>query len=224
MLKPDAEIWVTSEGAGPWPAALASSAWRTRPALTHENHRYWYLTAPVRLETDVTPLTTPNESQLLGYIAVAWRKEPLNQIRSGLFVLNGSIALILAVGISLGLQYFLRRLTGPLGHLAHVIQRLQNGEVGVRAAVAGPAEIREIGRMFNALLEGLERHRRELEQHRTELERHRLELESIVEIRTQELRAARDAALTATRYKSEFMAAMTHEMRSRSNPSSATPK
>ncbi|MBS1222705.1 MAG: hypothetical protein H6R23_2325 [Proteobacteria bacterium] len=213
VLKPDAEIWAMSAGAGPWPPALASSEWRNRPALTHENHRYWYFAAPVRLETDVTPLTTPSGSQLLGYIAVAWRKEPLLQLRSGLFVLNGGLALILAVGISLGLQYFLRRLTDPLDHLAQVIQRLQNGEVGARAAVAGPAEIREIGRMFNALLEGLERHRTELERHRTELERHRTELESIVEIRTQELRSARDAALTAERYKSEFMAAMTHEMR-----------
>ena len=213
VLKPDTEIWAMSEGAGPWSSASASSEWRIRPALTHENQRYWYFAAPVRLETDVTPLTTPNESQLLGYVAVAWRKEPLSQLRSGLFVLNGGIALLLAVGISIGFQYLLRRLTGPLGQLAHVIQRLQNGEVGVRAAVAGPAEIREISPMFNALLDGLERHRTELEQHRTALERHRTELESIVEIRTQELRAARDAALTAARYKSEFMAAMTHEMR-----------
>ena len=213
VLKPDAEIWATSAGAGPWPPALASGAWRNRPALTHENHRYWYFAAPVRLETEVTPLTTPSGSQLLGYIAVAWRKEPLLQLRSGLFVLNGGLALILAVGISIGLQYFLRRLTDPLDHLAQVIQRLQKGEAGARAAVAGPAELREIGRMFNALLEGLERHRTELERHRTELERHRTELESIVEIRTQELRSARDAALTAERYKSEFMAAMTHEMR-----------
>jgi signal transduction histidine kinase len=213
VLEPDAELWAMSEGADPWPPALSASAWRTRPALTAETSGYWYFAAPVRLETDVTPLATPRESQLLGYIAVVWRKELLIQLQGGLFVLNGGIALVLAVGIGIGLQYFLRRLTDPLGHLAHVIQRLQQGEAGVRAAVAGPAEIREIGRMFNALLDGLERQRRALEQHRTELERHRLELESIVEIRTQELRAARDAALTAARYKSEFMAAMTHEMR-----------
>jgi signal transduction histidine kinase len=206
VLKPDAEMWAMSDGADPWPPPLASSEWRTRPALADETSGDWYFAAPVRLETEVTPLATPRESQLLGYIAVVWRKEPLIALQGWLFVLNGGIALLLAVGISIGLQYFLRRLTGPLDQLAHVIQRLQQGEVGVRAAVAGPAEIREIGRMFNALLEGLERHR-------TELERHRIELESIVEIRTQELRAARDAALTAERYKSEFMAAMTHEMR-----------
>lgn len=32
-------------------------------------------------------------------------------------------------------------------------------------------------------------------------------------VRTLELREARDAALTAARHKSEFVAAMTHEMR-----------
>ncbi|MGH8578837.1 MAG: sensor histidine kinase, partial [Gammaproteobacteria bacterium] len=38
-------------------------------------------------------------------------------------------------------------------------------------------------------------------------------LESVVRIRTQEALAARDAALTADRHKSEFLATVTHEMR-----------
>jgi signal transduction histidine kinase len=90
-------------------------------------------------------------------------------------------------------------LTDPLSDLAGVMRRVQGGEEDVRATVTGPAEIREIGRVFNALL--------------ARLEQHRAALEAAVEIRTLELREARDAALIATRYKSEFVAAMTHEMR-----------
>ncbi len=212
-LKPDGEIWAMSDGADPWPPVPASSDWRARAALVDETPDRWYFLAPVRLQTDVTPMATPDQSQLLGYLAVVWRKAPLLQVQSGLFVLNGTIALILAFGIGVGFQYFLRRLTDPLDRLARVIQRLRAGETGARTSVAGPAETREIGRMFNALLDDIDRHRAELEHHRQQLERQHKEMESLVEMRTQDLRAARDAALTAARYKSEFMAAMTHEMR-----------
>lgn len=206
LLKPTTETWVVSDRAGHrWPA-LSGSEWQVRSTLTHENQRTWYFAAPVRLEADVTPLATFNESQLLGYIRVAWRKEPLIVLQRGLFILNGGIALSLAIGISVGLLYFLRRLTDPLNQLVSVMRRLRQGEAGARAIITGPTETREMGQMFNALLD-------ELEQQRTALERHQKELESIVTLRTQDLRAARDAALTATRYKSEFMAAMTHEMR-----------
>ncbi|CDI04802.1 putative Histidine kinase [Candidatus Competibacter denitrificans Run_A_D11] len=147
-----------------------------------------------------------NETQLLGYVAVAWRKAPLAQLRGWLFALNGAIALVLAAGIFAALQVFLRRLTDPLDRLAGVMRRMQAGETGARAAVTGPAETCEIGRVFNDLLD-------RLEQHRAALEQHRAALESEVVMRTQDLSAARDLALTADRYKSAFLATMSHEMR-----------
>ena len=200
LLKPDAETWATSAGAGRWPPALPSSEWRTHAAPTNEDSDAWYFAAPVRTGTeDVSPMVARSQPQLLGYVLIAWRKAPLAQLRSGLFVLNGGIALALAVGISVGLHSFLRRLTEPLDHLAGVMRRVQAGETGVRAAVVGPAETRDMGRVFNALM--------------ARLEQHWAELESEVLIRTQELRAARDLALTADRYKSAFLAAMSHEMR-----------
>lgn len=213
ILKPSAETWVASSRAGCGLPPLAGSAGQSRPERVEEDRLCWYFVAPVRLETDASPLTAPRESRLLGYLAVAWRKEPLRQVQSGLLALNGAVALILALGIGVGIQYVLRRLTEPLDRLARVIQRLRAGETGARTPVAGPAETREIGRAFNALLDDIERHRAALERHRAQLERQRRELESLVEMRTQDLRAARDAALTAARYKSEFMAAITHEMR-----------
>ena len=199
LLKPDAEVWATSTGSAPWPGGFASREWRTPAALAGEDAEYWFFAAPVRSGTTGSPLAVRSEAQLLGYVAVAWRKAPLAQLRTWLFVLNGSLALVLAAGIFAALHAFLHRLTEPLDSLAGVMRRMQDGETSVRASVAGPAEIREIGQVFNGLME--------------RLEQHRVVLESAVTIRTQELCEARDAALIATRYKSEFMAAMTHEMR-----------
>jgi signal transduction histidine kinase len=207
LLKPDAEPWVASPDAGRWPPVPRSREGPTPAAPIHEDRDCWYFVAPVRVGADETsPVLARTQPQLLGYVAVAWRKAPLAQLRTGLFVLNGGIALVLAVGIFAALEVFLRRLTVPLDQLAGVMRRIQAGETGPRAAVAGPAETREIGRVFNALLE-------RLEQHRAALEQHRAALESEVWLRTQELRAARDLALTADRYKSAFLAAMSHEMR-----------
>lgn len=142
------------------------------------------------------PERGPNYSATLRSLGA---KAPLAQLRGWLFVLNGVIALALALVIGVGLHYFLRRLTEPLNSLADVMRRIQHGGTRVRADVAGPAETREIGRVFNALLE--------------RLDQHQAVLESEVLMRTQELRAARDLALTADRYKSAFLAAMSHEMR-----------
>ena len=207
LLKPDAKPWVTSPGAGHWPPVPPAREGRSRATLIHEDHDGWYFSAPVRTGAEeVSPMVARNETQLLGYVVVAWRKAPLTQWRTWLFVLNGSIALMLAVGIFAALQGFLRRLTGPLDQLVGVMQRIQAGAYGVRAAIAGPAETREIGRVFNDLLD-------RLEQHRAALEQHRAALESEVVMRTQDLSAARDLALTADRYKSAFLAAMSHEMR-----------
>lgn len=201
LLKPDAETWAASAAAGQEKIATHSGAWQDRLALAGEDRDCWYFTAPVRTSaTTLSPLEVQAyPSKLLGFVQVAWRKAPLSEIRFWLLALNGLVALTLALGVIGLFQVFLRRLTDPLGDLVGVMCRMQAGEEGARASVAGPAEIREIGQVFNSLM--------------ARLEQHRAALESAVLVRTLELREARDAALTAARYKSEFMAAMTHEMR-----------
>ncbi|HCK80990.1 MAG TPA: hypothetical protein DIC59_05935 [Candidatus Competibacteraceae bacterium] len=206
LLKPDAEVWVSSTGAGPWPPAPPANR-LSRATLAHEDRDCWYFVAPVRTgANDLSPLAARGDDQLLGYVLIGWRKTPLSHLLGWLFVINGALAVALAAAIFAALHAFLRRLTGPLDHLAGVMRRMRDGETNARVNVAGPAETREIGLVFNSLLERLERNR-------IALERQRALLESEVRIRTQDLSAARDLALTADRHKSAFLAAMTHEMR-----------
>ena len=206
FLKPSGESWVASGNTDCKLPRFSKEIEIAYPQLIKENQYCWLFVAPVQLQIDNNPLTELREPQLLGYLVIAWRKEVLLQLQSGFLLINGVVTLIVVFGIGLGFQVVLRRLIAPLNHLSLVIRQLHAGAVGTRTPVAGPADIRDMGRMFNALLDDVERHRAALEQQQKELE-------SLVTMRTQDLRAARDAALTAMRYKSEFMAAITHEMR-----------
>jgi len=200
LLEPNAGPLVGPSEAGARLLAGTPGAWRQRAALAGEDRACWHFAAPVRTHPlAISPLEARRTPELLGYIYIAWEKAPLFAVRAWLVAVSGVIALAMAA-LAIGwLQHYLRRLTDPLSDLAGVMQRMRGGEEDVRATVTGPVEIREIGRAFNELM--------------ARLERHRAALEAAVEIRTLELREARDAALTAARYKSEFMAAMTHEMR-----------
>jgi signal transduction histidine kinase len=92
-----------------------------------------------------------------------------------------------------------KRLTDPLDHLAEVMRQLKEGRAKVRAELKGPAEVVAIASVFNELL--------------THVETEALTLEREVEARTRELRSASEMARAAVRYKSVFMATVTHEMR-----------
>ena len=101
----------------------------------------------------------------------------------------------------------LSRIVGPIVSLTGAIQDIRatkryqglslhqaDGEAGVLID------------SFNAMIE-------EIQARDTALEKHRQTLESTVELRTQELRFARDAAESANHAKSSFLATMSHEIR-----------
>jgi signal transduction histidine kinase len=110
----------------------------------------------------------------------------------------GAGTCVLGVGILLAWRG-VRRLTDPLDNLADVMRQLKAGRAGVRAELRGPKEVVAIASVFNELL--------------TRVEEEALTLENEVETRTRELRVASETARAAVRYKSVFMATVTHEMR-----------
>jgi signal transduction histidine kinase len=91
------------------------------------------------------------------------------------------------------------RISSPLRDIAQVMRRFSGGDRGARALESGPDEARTISHIYNHLIEQQE------QQART--------LEDTVRRRTQESRDATLAAQDAERYKTTFMAHISHNMR-----------
>ncbi|HEV3478670.1 MAG TPA: histidine kinase [Gaiellaceae bacterium] len=71
-------------------------------------------------------------------------------------VLSGGLALTLLLNL-----FLVRRSLVPLGRLTTLMRRIDLLQPGERLAVAGPAEVRTLGAVFNEMLERLEAERRE---------------------------------------------------------------
>lgn len=200
IIRPDYSTRVAEGAAVGWGPTGHSGAWQHMPALAAEEDAYWHFVAPVYTR----PLASPYEDgrakpDHLGYVHIAWDKTLLAAVKTLIVAVNAGISVGMGGFLILWLRARIRRLTAPLSELASVMHQAQGQADGVRARIAGPEETQRIAEVFNALME--------------KLEHQRASLEAQVAIRTLELREARDAALTAVRYKSEFMAAITHEMR-----------
>jgi two-component system, NarL family, sensor histidine kinase BarA len=182
------------------------------PIIVDEDNRYWYVASVVILASNnpgnesETSLFEASE-QRLGYALVAFSKQRLNAT-------NRSIALAVAVAGALAVAALIfivgsaiRRLLSPLQSLSEIM--IHNHATGQHklANVQGSKEIQRMAESFNAMMNTLDEQDERLRSHRDQLE-------AEVKIQTRELVEARDAALTSNRHKSEFLANVTHELRS----------
>ncbi len=142
----------------------------------------------------------------LGTLAIRFSHAGLLAINQRLFRLGISIGLIgmsviAVIGILIG---FL--LTRRLEVLTLTAQRFAEGEMGVRANLAGEDEVAIVGRAFDKMAG-------HVAEYVDELRRAHDELELRVRERTAQLAEARDEAIQANRSKSAFLANMSHEIR-----------
>lgn len=157
----------------------------------------WCVSAPIFQRSSTGTCTTSR--CVLGRLRIVASTHSVDTIVRRLVTAILFMGLMLLAAAVVSLWRVSDRISSPLRDIAGVMRRFSTGERGARAIQRGPDEARTISRIYNELIEQQEKQARTLEE--------------TVERRTQELRAATLAAQDAERYKSTFMAHISHDMR-----------
>jgi signal transduction histidine kinase len=212
VYKDDASLLVYNSKNESEASVLAPNIELTSSQLYQETELTWTFFAPVKYieETDDMELIEPAENgqkeQVLGYVLVKYNKQALHAIQHSIVINNTVIAGVLSLLLLLLMLWVLNRLTTPLLRLSQTMAQARDSGHYTNADVCGPLEIRQMAGIYNQMMTTLGNQNLALEEsHDT--------LESEVTSRTKELVIARDAALTASRLKSEFLANISHELR-----------
>ncbi len=128
--------------------------------LSKETDQAMYFMAPVILQYDPSSefalSDVVKQPQLLGYVQVVLQKKHLVEMQSYVFVNNIGVSLGFAALLLLLLQRLITHVTRPLQDLSDVMFRTGEGEASARAQPAGPVDIREMGDVFNRMMDTLD--------------------------------------------------------------------
>jgi len=184
-----------------------------KATLAKETNEAWYFLSPVTVgqQEDIFPEETPlvrtrSNRELVGYCCLMMSKDTLRDLQITMILNNTVIALSFAIILCALVNLGIDRMMRPLYKLIGVMEKNELEQTRVYAELNGPEEITHIASVFNRMMGSLDERDRKLREHGEQLE-------SMVHLRTQELVTARDAALTASRHKSQFLANMSHELR-----------
>lgn len=186
----------------------------TQAPVVLESSSNWRFIVPVHTDTGAAPADNQNvlfqtekpTRELIGYILVSMNKTTLTSLQKSIFISNIGIGLTFGCLMLIVLQLGIRHLTKPLYQLADIMKKTEEQGGCLYADLKGPQEISHMAGVFNRMMASIEERDKKLR-------RHQESLQSQIEIRTRELLLARDAALAASRHKSQFLAIITHELR-----------
>jgi signal transduction histidine kinase len=159
----------------------------------------WCVSTPIRQASAASNNHRENGGELLGRLRIASDTSDVEQVLRSVFVSS-----LLAGMLLLGVGAFMviraaSRVSTPLIGIVETMRAAEEGDATARAPLAGPEEVVTISRVYNRLME--------------RIDRQASELEAKVEERTEQLQVAMDAAQAAERAKSAFLANVSHEMK-----------
>lgn len=195
-------------------SSLDESEWTADTArLFSSNKATWQIAAPV-----YTVYNDDNDTELildaeavaetyLGYVVIQIDTSEVRSFQFEIFNRNLLVGLLYGLAFATILSFTLRRLLKPMKALTNVMQETTDGaykssEIDEKASL----EIVQIADVYNQMIAKLAER-----DHKLRGQKDLLETE--VALRTSELVQARDTALEANRHKSEFLANITHELR-----------
>ncbi len=181
--------------------------------LISQTSQFWLIQSPVISsennlddEFDLFDNNTKATKDTIAYVQLAYSKQNLQESQQQISSIIIGLGIASVIIISIVLHFGLNHLFSPLRTLANTMDQAKNSGEHILATVDGAKEIKRMAKAYNNMMTVLDKQDDALKQHKQQLEKQ-------VEIRTRELVTARDAALTASRHKSEFMANITHELR-----------
>lgn len=195
-------------------SSLQEDQWNGNSArLFSSNKATWQIAAPVftNYNDDQNPDLVFDEEAVeetyLGYVAVQIDTSEVRSFQLEIFVRNLVVGLFYGLAFAVVLTLTLRRLLKPMKALTNVMQETTDGdykssEIDKDASL----EVVQIADVYNQMISKLAER-----DHKLRGQKDLLETE--VALRTSELVQARDTALEANRHKSEFLANITHELR-----------
>jgi two-component system sensor histidine kinase BarA len=195
---PDGELLFEPFGDVTLPSPLTIEH-RSDPYLTSETSANWYLIVPVDARQSGHAADAP-ATERLGYLGIAIPKQPLHHMLLLVTLITGAVSILVCVPVLAWLNRRIRRMVWAITTLSDAVQRIDPARPSTSLpSCDGPRELVLINHAFTGLLKAIQRHQGSLE--------------ALVELRTQELREARDAALRTAQFRARFMAMLSHEMK-----------